>query len=100
MEIRRAVESDFTAIESLFTTLDFLESKNEAGMVFDLARDFSDAVRVLPNDRPKHRIGADAQGLVHLLHIRSHPKIKAFFPELTRPARLVGRRQYFRSKTV
>jgi WD40 repeat protein len=43
-------------LESLLIDIFFLESKNAAGRVFDLAGDFSAAVEALPEDRPQRRI--------------------------------------------
>ncbi len=44
--------TDWQKSEQLLTDLAFLEAKAEAGMVFDLAADFSVAIRGLPADRP------------------------------------------------
>jgi len=44
------------ALESTLTDIFFLEGKAVAGMVFDLALDFSAAVAGLPDDRPQRRI--------------------------------------------
>ncbi len=46
----------FQWIERLFQKLPFLEAKNEAGRVFELAGDFSRALDTLPEDRPQRRI--------------------------------------------
>ena len=43
-------------LESLLTDLVFLEARNAAGMVFELAGDFSTVVKALPEDRPQYRI--------------------------------------------
>ncbi len=52
----RVQSQRWDAVEELFMDLDFLEAKNEAGMVFELTRDFSDMVAALPVDRLKRRI--------------------------------------------
>jgi WD40 repeat protein len=43
-------------IETLLTDPTFLEAKTAAGLVFDLAGDFTIAVDALPDDRPQRRI--------------------------------------------
>ncbi len=43
-------------VENLFTDLFFLEAKAEAGMIFDLGRDFAQSLKVLPIERPRRRI--------------------------------------------
>ena len=43
-------------IEQLFITLEFLEAKAEAGMVFELATDFSSVLQLLPSDRSLFQI--------------------------------------------
>lgn len=48
--------ADWQQSEQLLTDLAFLEAKVEAGMVFDLAADFSAAITSLPADRPLLRI--------------------------------------------
>jgi WD40 repeat protein len=50
-ELEAEREKVYVRIEHLFQTLDFLEAKNEAGMVFELAQDFADALEILPRDR-------------------------------------------------
>ena len=52
----REFEQAYEALENLLTDLFFLEAKTEAGYVFELTRDFSDLVAVLPEARPHHRI--------------------------------------------
>ncbi|MBI2481104.1 MAG: WD40 repeat domain-containing protein, partial [Planctomycetia bacterium] len=44
------------ACEHLLTELSYLEARNEAGMVFELAGDFHTVVEALPEDRPRRRI--------------------------------------------
>ncbi len=39
-------------IEKLLTTIFFLEAKNEAGLVFDLAKDFTNTISAIPTLRP------------------------------------------------
>ena len=48
--------ADCQKSEELFTDLAFLEAKAEAGMVFDLAADFSAAIEDMAADRPLLRI--------------------------------------------
>jgi len=48
--------ADWPKSEQLLTDLPFLEAKAEAGMVFDLAADFSAAIMGMPVDRPLVRI--------------------------------------------
>src|SRR5438128_4708136 len=48
--------ADWEKSEQLLTDLAFLEAKAEAGMVFDLAADFSAAMRSMSVDRPRSRI--------------------------------------------
>jgi WD40 repeat protein len=43
-------------LEELLTDLVFLEAKCEAGMVFELATDFSAALRAMPVERPGHHV--------------------------------------------
>ena len=43
-------------LERLLTDLTFLESKAQKGLVFDLAGDYTKAVRSFPHDLPVHRI--------------------------------------------
>ncbi|NUQ65476.1 MAG: DUF4062 domain-containing protein, partial [Pirellulales bacterium] len=43
-------------VEITLTALPFLEAKVQAGMAFELVRDFSAAVESLPTGRPQHRI--------------------------------------------
>jgi WD40 repeat protein len=43
-------------LEALLTDIYFLQAKNEVGLVFDLAGDFTAAVAALPEDRPGRRI--------------------------------------------
>jgi hypothetical protein len=40
-------------LTELLTDLDFLEAKAGAGMVFELAEDFSQAVKAMPSDHPQ-----------------------------------------------
>ena len=47
---------EWDAMEQLFTDLFFLEAKAEAGLVFELAGDFTQAVRILSTQRPQCRI--------------------------------------------
>jgi WD40 repeat protein len=47
---------DSLHVEDLFTSLEFLEAKTEAGLTFELAADFSAAVATLPAHRPHRRI--------------------------------------------
>jgi telomerase protein component 1 len=42
--------------EEILTSLSFLEAKTEAGMVFDLADDFTEAINAMPAERPRSRI--------------------------------------------
>jgi WD40 repeat protein len=49
---QRLQAQQWDEVETLFTDLDFLEAKNEAGLVYDLANDFSAAVAALPDNRP------------------------------------------------
>jgi hypothetical protein len=48
--------ADWKKSEQSLTDLPFLEAKAEAGMVFDLAADYSAAIRAMPADRPLWRI--------------------------------------------
>ncbi|HEX3654177.1 MAG TPA: AAA family ATPase [Pirellulales bacterium] len=48
--------ADWQKSQQLFTDLAFLEAKTEAGMVFDLAADFSAAARAMPANCPLLRI--------------------------------------------
>jgi WD40 repeat protein/GTPase SAR1 family protein len=43
-------------LETTLTALPFLEAKTRAGLVFELAGDFSAAIEALPIDRPQRRI--------------------------------------------
>ena len=43
-------------LETTLESLPFLDAKNQAGLVFDLADDFSTAVATMPEDRPQRRI--------------------------------------------
>jgi WD40 repeat protein len=43
-------------LETLLSDLGFLETKAEAGLVFDLAEDFTEAVRQAPAERPRRRL--------------------------------------------
>ncbi len=43
-------------LEATLTNLPFLEGKTQAGLAFDLAIDFNDAVAALPEDRPQRHI--------------------------------------------
>ncbi|MGI9066384.1 MAG: hypothetical protein ACR2HX_08275 [Pyrinomonadaceae bacterium] len=43
-------------LDLLLTNLSFLEAKVEAGMVFDLASDFTAALKAIPGERPQRRI--------------------------------------------
>jgi WD40 repeat protein len=43
-------------LEAVLTDLDFLEAKNEEGLLFDLAGDFTQAIEALPANRPSRRI--------------------------------------------
>ncbi|MFO1001166.1 MAG: DUF4062 domain-containing protein [Planctomycetaceae bacterium] len=43
-------------LEKTFQNIEFLEAKNEAGRVFELAEDFSRAVPAIPDSRPEHRV--------------------------------------------
>ncbi len=66
--VRKAVEMPWQRIESaklarewdeverLLTDVFFLAAKAEAGLVFDLAADFTQAVAAMPVERPQHRI--------------------------------------------
>jgi WD40 repeat protein len=62
-------------LEALLTDLFFLEAKVEAGLVFELVSDFSNAVAALPHTRTRHRIlRLLEEGLRHDLHfIDRHP---------------------------
>ena len=50
------LSGEWGEVEKLFTDWFFLETKTEAGMVFDLAADFSRAVASLPMERPIRHI--------------------------------------------
>jgi len=50
------IASRWDDLETLLTDLPFLEAKNEAGLVFDLAGDFTAAWNALPETRPQRRI--------------------------------------------
>jgi hypothetical protein len=60
------------AVETLLTDLDFLETKTGDGMVFELAGDFANAVRLLPRDRPgRHLLKQLDESLrrdIHFIH--------------------------------
>uniref|UniRef100_UPI0026236F64 WD40 repeat domain-containing protein n=1 Tax=uncultured Gimesia sp. TaxID=1678688 RepID=UPI0026236F64 len=43
-------------LETTLTSIRFLESKHQAGLVLELAADFTTAVTLLPHDRPQRRI--------------------------------------------
>lgn len=43
-------------LETILADLSYLEARTQAGLVFDLAGDFSAAVAALPEDRPQRRI--------------------------------------------
>ena len=47
---------EWDELEQLFTDLPFLEAKAEAGLAFDLAVDFAQAVAALPAQRPRQHI--------------------------------------------
>lgn len=49
-------ESAYRHIEKLFQRLEFLEAKNEGGLVFELPLDFRQAIENLPPARPQRRI--------------------------------------------
>jgi len=55
-DVSAETERAYSAIEHLFCDLSFLEAKTEAGMVFELAVDFSAAVETVPVDRPQRRV--------------------------------------------
>ncbi len=62
-------------LEGLLTDLFFLEAKAEAGMVFDLASDFSAAAKAIPGERPQRRILLLLEEAVHrdIHFIARHP---------------------------
>lgn len=62
-------------VEILFTDLLFLEAKVEAGLAYDLAGDFSNAVKAMPMECPKHHIlKLLHEALVRDIHfIANHP---------------------------
>ena len=43
-------------LETILTDISYMEARTQAGLVFDLAGDFSAAVAALPEDRPQRRI--------------------------------------------
>ncbi|HMS38825.1 MAG TPA: DUF4062 domain-containing protein [Pyrinomonadaceae bacterium] len=45
---------DYERLEQIHTNLDFLEAKTAAGLVFELAKDFTKALKIIP--RPQQRI--------------------------------------------
>jgi WD40 repeat protein len=47
---------DYERLEQIHTNLDFLESKTAAGLVFELAKDFTEAIKIIPAERPQRRI--------------------------------------------
>lgn len=47
---------NYERLEQIHTNLDFLESKTAAGLVFELAKDFIEAVKLIPSERPQRRI--------------------------------------------
>lgn len=47
---------EWDELEALLSDLPFLELKVHHGLAFGLVRDFADAVRQLPKERPQHRI--------------------------------------------
>jgi WD40 repeat protein len=51
-----ASAQDWDRLADLLTNAAFLEAKNAAGMIFDLAADCTAAVASLPEDRPQRRI--------------------------------------------
>ena len=69
------------ALEDMLTALPFLERKTAAGMVFDLAEDFSEAVDALPKERPKRRIlkllSEALRRDIHFIarHARDYPQV-------------------------
>jgi WD40 repeat protein len=54
--LRDDLAADYERVEKLFTELHFLEAKNVAGKIFDLAAEFSEAVNLLSEERPQRRI--------------------------------------------
>ena len=48
--------SDYERLEQLHTNLDFLESKTAAGLIFELAKDFTESLKIIPSERPLRRI--------------------------------------------
>lgn len=62
--LRKAVEfpwqlrklGDWARLGQIHTDLNFLESKIAAGLVFELAQDFTEATRIMPSDQPLWRI--------------------------------------------
>ena len=73
-------EEHFDALESLLLDWHFLEAKIEAGRIFELAKDFSEAVRTLPAEREGHRllelIGQAIRRDIHFIarHVDDYPQ--------------------------
>ena len=55
LPFQRIQSQNWDEVENLFTELHFLESKTEVGKVFDLANDFSFAIKNIPSIKPKNR---------------------------------------------
>lgn len=67
-------------LETILTGLSYLEAKNQAGLVFDLAVDFSTAVSVLPESRERRYIikllGEALRREIHFIaqHAKDYPQ--------------------------
>ncbi len=67
-------------LEKLLTDLTFLEAKNEAGLVFDLATDFTNTVNAVPAGRPQRHIlellGEALRREIHFIarHAKDYPQ--------------------------
>lgn len=73
-------------LEDLLQDLNFLEAKIDAGMVFDLADDFTHALDALPTDRPYRKmislLDEAFRSDIHFIALHSKDYPQAFFQSL------------------